>query len=169
MPPSPGVDSADPRLYASSLVVAHKSARRLMLFAEGTLRGCWPMGLGFTPRGHKQREGDGRTPEGWYRTSDKPWSDFPGAIAVHYPNREDASRAFDQGQLSAQGLGEVLGALDADETPPQQTPMGGEILIHGGGGERDWTLGCMALADDDLDQLRARLSPDQRTSLLVLP
>lgn len=169
LPPSPELEPADPRLRGPAVLVAHKSTRRLMLFRAGRLRACLPMGLGFGPQGHKHVEGDGRTPEGWYRTSDKPWSDFPGAIAVHYPNERDARAAFADGRLSAPQLDGVLTALEHDRVPPQQTSMGGEILIHGGGNQRDWTLGCMALADDDLERLRAMLPEAQRAWLLVLP
>lgn len=169
LPPSPGLELADPRLREPAVIVAHKSSRRLMLFGDGRLHACLPMGLGFGPQGHKHVEGDGRTPEGWYRTSDKPWSDFPGAIAVHYPNERDARAAFADGRLSAPQLDGVLTALASGQVPPQQTSMGGEILIHGGGNQRDWTLGCMALADDDLERLRAMLPEAQRAWLLVLP
>lgn len=169
LPAEPHHDPDDPRLRAPVVLVAHKSARRLIFFAHGEAQGCWPMGLGFDPRGHKQHEGDGRTPEGWYRTSDKPWSDFPGAIAVHYPNRDDATTAWRAGRLPPPILDQVLDSLAGDLLPPQHTPLGGEILIHGGGSEQDWTLGCMALADEDLAQLRAIMPTDQRASLLVLP
>jgi len=169
LPESSLFDRADPRLHAQTLLVASKSARRLMLFVDGTRRQCLPMGLGFDPQGHKQREGDGRTPEGWYRTSDKPWSAFAGAIAIHYPNRSDAQRARSDGRLSRSQYREVLGSLAHERVPLQQTPMGGEVLIHGGGSEQDWTLGCMALDDHDLARLRGALSEDMRVSLLVLP
>lgn len=169
LPASPLYDPADPRLRDPAVLVAHKSARRLMLFGHGRLQECWAMGLGFDPRGHKQREGDGRTPEGWYRTSDKPWSDFAGAIAVHYPNDHDAAAALADGRLAAPELEVVRDALARDVVPPQQTAVGGEILIHGGGSRRDWTLGCMALEDEDLSRLRGALPSDQRVWLLVLP
>lgn len=169
LPASSLYDPTDPRLRDPAVLVAHKSARRLMLFGHGSLQGCWAMGLGFEPSGHKQREGDGRTPEGWYRTSDKPWSDFAGAIAVHYPNDRDASAALADGRLAASEHEVVVGALGRDLVPPQQTALGGEILIHGGGSRRDWTLGCMALEDEDLAGLRAMLPADQRVWLLVLP
>jgi murein L,D-transpeptidase YafK len=169
LPASPLYEPADPRLVDPAVLVAHKSARRLMLFAHGSLRECWAMGLGFDPRGHKQHEGDGRTPEGWYRTSDKPWSDFAGAIAVHYPNDHDATAAFADGRLSAPDHELVRDALVRDVVPPQATPLGGEILIHGGGSRQDWTLGCMALEDEDLARLRAAMPADQRVWLLVLP
>jgi L,D-transpeptidase catalytic domain len=169
LPASPLYDPADPRLRASAVLVAHKSGRRLMLFAHGKLQRCWAMGLGFDPRGHKQHEGDGRTPEGWYRTSDKPWSDFAGAIAVHYPNDDDAAVALADGRLAAPEHEDVLDALAHETVPPQQTALGGEILIHGGGSRQDWTLGCMALEDEDLAGLRATLPSDQQAWLLVLP
>ena len=127
------------------------------------------MGLGFAPQGHKQREGDGRTPEGWYRTSDKPWSDFPGAIAIHYPNLGDAAIARTDGRLSPAEHQSVIESHQHDLVPPQQTPMGGEVLIHGGGSQQDWTLGCMALEDEDLARLRETLPEDKQVSLLVLP
>ncbi|MCH9683005.1 MAG: L,D-transpeptidase family protein [Deltaproteobacteria bacterium] len=169
LPASPAYDGDDPRLQQSALIVAHKSARRLMLFGHGRARACFEMGLGFAPRGHKHREGDGRTPEGWYRTSDKPWSDFPGAIAIHYPNHADATRAASRGDLSPAEHEQVVTSLEDDRVPPQQTGLGGEILIHGGGSTADWTLGCMALDDEALARLRRLLPEDKRVSLLVLP
>jgi murein L,D-transpeptidase YafK len=169
LPASPLFDPADPRLRDPTVLVAHKAARRLMLFAHGSLRECWTMGLGFEPTGHKHHEGDGRTPEGWYRTSDKPWSDFAGAIAVHYPNDHDASTALADGRLTTPEHEIVREALAHDVVPPQATAVGGEILIHGGGSRQDWTLGCMALEDDHLTELRTMLPKDQRVWLLVLP
>ena len=169
LPTSPLYAPEDPRLRDPAVLVAHKSSRRLMLFGHGELRSCWAMGLGFDPRGHKQHEGDGRTPEGWYRTSDKPWSDFAGAIAVHYPNDHDATEALADGRLTNLEHQIVRDALAHDLVPPQQTAMGGEILIHGGGSRQDWTLGCMALEDEDLAQLRGALPVDRRVWVLVLP
>jgi len=169
LPASGLYDPDDPRLREPALLVAHKSARRLMLVEHGRTRACVAVGLGFAPQGHKREEGDGRTPEGWYRTSDKPWSDFPGAIAIHYPNEDDASLARTDGRLSEIEHQVVKESLAQDLVPPQQTPMGGEVLIHGGGSGQDWTLGCMALEDEDLDRIREALPEGKRVSLLVLP
>ena len=47
--------------------------------------------------------------------------------------------------------------------------MGGEILLHGGGGQSDWTLGCIAMDNDQLDILRAELPRDMKTTVLILP
>jgi len=130
---------------------------------------CWKMGLGPAPVGHKLREGDGKTPEGWYRTSDKPWSQWYAAIAVHYPNRRDASAAHADGRLTADQASRTVRALAAGLKPPQTTPVGGEILIHGGGSQADWTLGCIAMANRDIDALRATLPRSMVTDVLILP
>src|SRR5205085_12471896 len=118
---------------------------------------CYRVALGFAPEGHKQVQGDGKTPEGWYRISDKPWSTFDNAIAIHYPNAIDARAAAADGRIGARTRDKILTALDDDKVPPQSTALGGAILIHGGGSSSDWTLGCVALDDADLLELRATL------------
>ena len=169
------IDAADGRLQSKHLVVVLKGARRVFRSQGGRLlrvdgmAACWPMGLGPTPIGHKYSEGDGKTPQGWYRSSDKPWSSFYGAIAVHYPNADDAKAALADGRINAATASQITQALTTHKKPPQTTPLGGEILIHGGGAASDWTLGCIAMDNPDLDQLRASLPADQVTDVLVLP
>lgn len=167
--PSALFEDADPRLRTSHLIVVDKSKRRLMLFERGRQRGCWPVGLGFSPTGDKEEEGDGKTPEGWYRTSDKPWSSFDHAIAIHYPNTEDAERALRDGQIGARTYDRIVDATKTGQVPPQRTAMGGAILIHGGGAAYDWTLGCVALADEDLLDLRDSLPRSMRAHILLVP
>ncbi len=169
LPPARAESEAERRrLLRDRVVVASKADRRLMLFDRGELQACWSIGLGSSPSGHKQVEGDRRTPQGWYRLSDKPWSSFDGAIAVHYPAARDAAEARRAGRISAQQRQRIERADRAGELPPQRTPLGGEILIHGGGGSSDWTWGCIALDDDDLDDLRARLSSGMRGHIAIL-
>ena len=163
------VDRLDPRWEANHLVVVRKAARRVLLFASGEQVGCWSAGLGFAPEGHKTREGDGRTPEGWYRTSDKPTSRYYHAIAVHYPNLVDATRGVADGRIDADTQRQIESALASDRKPPQGTALGGEILLHGGGSGSDWTLGCVALDNADIDALRDALPKDLRADVLVLP
>ena len=73
----------DPRLMSDSFLFVEKESRKMALYQQGELveGGCFQVALGFEPVGHKQKEGDGKTPEGWYRTSDKPSSSFEGEIA----------------------------------------------------------------------------------------
>lgn len=169
LPSSELYRSGDRRLQSDALVVVHKSGRRLMVFSSGQLQHCFAAGLGFSPEGHKAVEGDGRTPEGWYRTSDKPWSTFDGAIAIHYPNAQDAEVAYRKGRIRKATRDAVAEAWSERRLPPQRTALGGAILIHGGGAASDWTLGCVALEEPDLQILRAALPPGQRTNILILP
>jgi murein L,D-transpeptidase YafK len=159
----------DARLLGHHLLVVHKAKRRLMLYREGELQTCWPVGLGFAPEGHKAVEGDGKTPEGWYRTSDKSWSAFDNAIAIHYPNAGDARAAAADGRITKTTRDTIVRASKQRRVPPQRTAVGGAILIHGGGSSTDWTAGCVALDDDDLLDLRSRMPGTKRANLLVLP
>lgn len=166
----------DPRWGAPHLIVVRKGARSLQHFtagapakaADGAAR-CWRVGLGFTPEGHKEREGDGKTPEGWYRTTDKPESTFDQAISVHYPNSADADAGLSRGTITAETARQIKAADKAGRRPPQETGLGGHILLHGGGGLTDWTFGCVALDDEHLTALRRGLPADKRAWLLVLP
>lgn len=167
-------DAADPRL-AGRVVVAAKADRWIGIYEGGallTLPGgpaCWPMGLApAAPAGPKRRQGDRRTPEGWYRTSDKPWSRYALAIAVHYPALHDVDAAEADGRLEPALAAQARADLRAGRKPPQTTPLGGEILIHGGGAS-DWTLGCLALDDADLRVLREAMGPPQAFDLRILP
>jgi len=170
-----GIQAQDPRLSAKHLIVVAKKSRRVFLFRNGKLLhiggnpACWRAGLGPEPTGHKRVEGDGKTPEGWYRTSDKPWSQWYAAIAVHYPNQADASAALDAKRISATTKAAIQRAIKAGQKPPQATPMGGEILLHGGGGDADWTLGCIAMNNEDIDSLRTTLPRNMVTDVLILP
>jgi murein L,D-transpeptidase YafK len=105
--------------------------------------------LGFTPEGHKQFEGDGKTPEGAYTiTHRNPNSEFYLSLGVSYPNAQD--RAF----AAAQGK-----------------PPGGDIFIHGGPNrkvtKRDWTAGCVAVTDRQMETVYAMVKPG--TPILILP
>ncbi len=168
LPEAPHVDPGDRRLTQRHLLVAHKSARRLMLFDRGSLAACYRVGLGFSPTGDKKVEGDGKTPVGWYPTSDKPWSVFDGAIAIHYPNVADADAALAEGTISRRLRDDIVDKTRRRAVPPQQSAMGGAVLIHGGGSSADWTLGCIALEDSDLADLRARMPRSMKTDLLVI-
>ena len=171
----PTTDASDERLQGSHLIVILKSARRIMRYQQGKLfhskgsPACWNMGLGPNPIGHKQREGDGKTPEGWYRTSDKPWSQWYAAIAIHYPNLVDTNAAKADGRIDGPTAKSIINDLNQAKKPTQTSAVGGEILIHGGGSATDWTLGCIAMDNQDIDALRAMLPPTKVTDVLILP
>jgi len=170
-----GGETQDPRLNGKHLIIVAKKSRRVFLFRSGKLLhidgkpACWRAGLGPEPTGHKLVEGDGKTPEGWYRTSDKPLSQWYAAIAIHYPNQADATVALEAKRISTLTQSAIQQAISADNKPPQTTAMGGEILLHGGGGRTDWTLGCIAMDNEDIDSLRATLPENMVTDVLILP
>ena len=173
----PGLEGDDPRVRSKHLIVVRKADRVVQLFTQGQAvagagmaeRACYRVGLGFGATSHKQREGDGRTPEGWYTTSDKPWSSFYAALAVHYPNIDDARAGAADGRIDKATLASIEAAQRAGRKPPQTTPLGGEILLHGGGSSTDWTLGCIALDNADIDDLRSHLPKNMQVQIRVLP
>ena len=116
-------------------IVVMKADRRMYLLHHDTVLESYDIELGFTAEGHKQFEGDGRTPEGRYFIDRRnPNSSFHLSLGISYPNAAD--RAF------AQSMG--------------KSP-GGDIFIHGGPrpgidrGGPDWTAGCIAVTDEEME------------------
>ena len=112
--------------------------------ADDVLR-TYPSGLGFAPEGHKQFEGDGRTPEGSYLIDRRnPDSLFHLSIGISYPNETDIAFADAQGRSP-----------------------GKDIFIHGGPRRaidpmnvremnvRDWTAGCISVTDRQVEEIYA--------------
>lgn len=161
----------DPRIRGSAVIVVWKGERRAAVYREGALvpGACWPVALapGADP-GPKERQGDLRTPEGWYRTSDRPTSRFYHALNVSYPGPADADRGLAAGVITAAQAARIRAAAAAGSAPPSDTGLGGLILLHGGGSSSDWTLGCVGFEDADIDALRALLPADLRTDVLLL-
>ncbi len=118
-------------------VVVFKHTRRLYLMHEQTPLKVYRFRLGFAPEGHKQVEGDGRTPEGEYLIDRRnPNSDFHLSIGISYPNARDVEVARRLGR-----------------------PPGGDIFIHGTPrpfiGQGDWTWGCIAVSNDEIEEIYA--------------
>ncbi len=177
-------DPADPRLLEDRVIVLAKTARRIMLFtggeirrdrADGTEPDCWNVGLGWREDSQdvgvfdKTMEGDRRTPEGWFATSDRPTSSYKHAILIHYPSERHAKTALKRGSITRSQYDQIALAEKRGTIPSQNTSLGGNILIHGGGSSSDWTLGCVALDDAARDELRDLLPKGMRTWILILP
>jgi murein L,D-transpeptidase YafK len=130
----------DPTLRADR-VVLHKSARELVLLRQGLELKRYAVSLGGNPLGHKQREGDERTPEGQYVLDYRnPKSSFYRSLHISYPNAADKNRAKQAGY-----------------------DPGGMVMIHGlrrdlgwlGRLHRitNWTNGCVAVTNLEMDEL----------------
>ena len=129
--------------YHPDRVVVVKTQRRLYLYDGDMPVLSYPIALGGNPLGHKQQEGDQRTPEGRYVLDYRnPNSRFYRSIHISYPNSADKARARKRG-----------------------VSPGGEIFIHGlpngmGWAEGwahafDWTDGCIAVSNRHMDELWA--------------
>jgi murein L,D-transpeptidase YafK len=121
-------------------VVVYKSDRRMHLYHYDTRLRSFKVQLGGNPMGHKQREGDRRTPEGDYIIDRRnPNSRFHLSLGIDYPNEEDRTRAKDNGWRP-----------------------GGDIFIHGRGprfanARGDWTDGCIAVTDREMEDVYAMI------------
>lgn len=123
-------------------IVIEKAARRLTVWRDGAALRSYRIMLGSEPVGAKQRQGDGRTPEGIYAIDRRnPGSAYHLSLGIDYPRPEDVARA------RAAGVN-----------------PGGDIFIHGlpnglgrlgrlGATRFDWTAGCIAVTDAQMDEL----------------
>jgi murein L,D-transpeptidase YafK len=128
-------------------IVVEKSARKLSIFAGDKQLKSYRVALARNPIGAKEEEGDMKTPEGLYWIDWRnPESDYHLSLHVSYPSEEDNARAAKRG-----------------------VNAGFDIMVHGirnGGGwigafhrTHDWTAGCIALSDEEIEELY-RVTPD---------
>ena len=131
-------------------IQVHKADRKMYLLHKDKVLEEYDISLGFAPVGHKQFEGDGKTPEGVYFISHhNPKSRYHLSVGISYPNETD--RAFARAQ---------------------DTSPGGDIMIHGrtnykGINEGDWTAGCIAVTDREMEQIYAMVTA--RTPIVIMP
>jgi murein L,D-transpeptidase YafK len=133
--------SVEPALPVADRVVVSKAERKLQLLRNGEVLRTYKVVLGLRPEGHKEYEGDFRTPEGLYHLSRRnPNSEYFLSIQIDYPNDRDIARARRQGLRP-----------------------GGAIMIHGQPNvprkprdyysNVDWTEGCIAVSNSDMVEI----------------
>lgn len=136
--------SHPPKLAAGTVVdslAVTKSKRQLRAYSNGRLVMTSAIQLGHNPSGHKQHQGDYRTPEGLYRINGKnPNSQYHKNLGISYPNQQDRARARKLGR-----------------------DPGGDVKVHGfpSGVDTeaglpnwgDWTWGCIAMTNEEIDAL----------------
>lgn len=138
------LSAADTPLPAGTVadrVVIEKTAHTLSLYHRGRLLKTYKVALGPDARRPKEREGDGRTPEGTYvidfRKRD---SAFHRALHISYPNAEDRRRARRLGVPPG-------GAIMIHGLPPAWASLGKAHLL------RDWTQGCIAVTNEEIEEI----------------
>jgi murein L,D-transpeptidase YafK len=153
-------------------ILVKKSERKLYLYqiengGERLLK-TYKIALGSTPSGTKHRQGDGATPEGdYYITHKNSRSKFYLSLGLSYPNTADAAAGMKKGLITKTQYESIVNAINRKEKPPQNTKLGGDIFIHGGGIGSDWTLGCVALENDGIKELFDLLSV--KTPVKIVP
>lgn len=136
---------------SNTSIKIYKGKRILELYGNDKLIGRFKIALGRSPEGDKNEEGDTKTPEGsYYICTRNDNSKFTLFLGLSYPNTEDAKRGLKNNLITPDIYEEIKTAEDLKQCPPWNTPLGGEVGIHGGGNTPDWTLGCIALSDENI-------------------
>ena len=136
--------------------------------AETTLVRFENIAIGRNGSGFKKKRGDDTTPLGKYKIS---WinrkSQYKYFYGFNYPSRENVYQAFTEGLVDKQTYQRVMKAHKHHQVPPQNTPLGGMIGIHGlGGADRkihesmNWTHGCIALSNEQIRRLDTWIKKD---------
>ena len=131
----------------AELVIVVKNEYRLYLIRDEKLFASFPVVFGPNPKGHKQQQGDNRTPEGEYVLDYKNAnSSYYKSIHISYPNDQDRENAKKHG-----------------------VSPGGDIMIHGQPNKWgkfsfitqrfNWTNGCIALSNSDMDAVWNAVDP----------
>ena len=131
-----------------------KSERTLVVFSGDRALKQYRVGLGGAPSGDKSQEGDQRTPNGEFTiVTRNDRSQFHLFLGISYPNAEDAARGRRDRLVTERQARAIETAIAAGRQPPWSTPLGGAIGIHGGGGGGDWTLGCIAVENTEIEEI----------------
>lgn len=131
---------SESRRNNSITIIVDKFSRKCYIYQGGTIKHEFDAELGRNWVGIKRKMGDKATPEGVYKIVKKyqgKETQYYKALAIDYPNADDRERfrrEIEKGTL------------------PASARIGGGIEIHGGGGKGvDWTEGCVALTNTEVD------------------
>ncbi|HUQ49529.1 MAG TPA: L,D-transpeptidase family protein [Terriglobales bacterium] len=118
-----------------------KHERQLHLLRSGKVIKSYKLALGGAPVGHKEKQGDQKTPEGLYIIDSRnPNSQFHKSLHISYPNAADRARArrlkvHPGGDIFIHGLGKAFASIGKDHSL------------------KDWTLGCIAVTNEEIEEI----------------
>jgi len=147
-------DSPLPKGTVINKLVVYKSKRKMEAYSDNHLIKVYNIALGKNPVGHKEFEGDNKTPEGTYIINDRnPHSGYHKNLGISYPNETDKAHAAKLhkspgGQIKIHGL------------PNGRSYIG--KLHH----RKDWTAGCIAVTNDEMDELYAAVNKNSVIQIL---
>jgi len=153
--------AAESPLSANRIVV-NKATKNLVLIKDGKQVAKFPATFGIDPDSDKYKAFDCATPEGLYFITDKKIHNrFHRLLGISYPNLVNAEKGLAEGVLPLIEYKRIHEAIHKSRRPPADTALGSGIAIHGGGvfkpfnmtRERDWTEGCIALNNTDIEKV----------------
>jgi murein L,D-transpeptidase YafK len=171
-PPAVALPATAPR--DPWLLVDTRADRLMIMQGQQPVEVFHQVALGSSGAGFKHRRGDNKTPVGVFRVG---WindhSRFKRFIGLDYPNLEYAERALREHRIDHLTYERIRAAWMNGYTPPQDTPLGGQIGIHGvGAGDPqvhgagiDWTSGCVALDNHQIEALRPWVKVGMRVEI----
>ena len=157
-----GLVAAEPRSSDAPWVLIDTSTYRIDVFqGERSLLSFDNFSVGRGGVGPDRQQGDNRTPLGEFRIR---WvnleSRFHRFLGFDYPTYEHVRRGYEQGLISHEEYLELGSAARSGRVPRQDSRLGGYIGIHGLGpadpdlhDKVNWTRGCIALTDAEIEQL----------------
>lgn len=158
-------------------ILIKRSEKRLLVQKDGEVLRSFHVALGSGGSKPKLQSGDRLTPKGTYhivqvRDSNR----FHLFIQLDYPSVRDAINALKEDRISKAQYRKILDAHIFGNLPPQNTPLGGAIGIHGIGVETkdkleiheiaDWTQGCIALRNEEVEQLTQYISKGTQVTII---
>ena len=148
-------------------VVVIKSKHVLHLYDGDRLVRTYPADLSRSPVGPKIRKNDNRIPLGTFHiVSKNPQSSYHRFLGLDYPNEVAVDRGLATGIISSGQAASLRAAIRQGQCPDWTTELGGGIGIHGRRRGWDWTAGCVALTDDNIDELFAVMRVGDRVEIL---
>lgn len=118
-------------------IFIEKSVRKMYLLNKDKKVREYDIALGFAPEGAKEKQGDGKTPEGIYKISGRnPGSSYHKSLKIDYPSKKDLDNA------KKNGVEDVGSDIMIHGLPNGQSVVGKAHL------QSDWTLGCIAVTSE---------------------
>lgn len=129
-------------------IEVYKSKHKMLVYSDGKLLKTYVISLGKNPVGHKQFEGDSKTPEGSYVINDRnPNSGYYKNLGISYPNAADQAFAASHNK-SAGGMVKIHGIRNG---------RGSIGRFHRW---KDWTAGCIAVTNPEMEELYRSVIPN---------
>ncbi len=162
-------------------IVIHKGNQVLELYNGGTKVKTYRVCLGLDPLGAKRTTGDCKTPEGdYFICSKSASSSFHRFLGISYPGEHDATSAFEEGLISLDTRNAIIRNVREGRPPPWNTKLGGWVGIHGYPTDpskklwvsllypkpHNWTNGCIAMWDFEIEELFAGIEIGTPVSIL---